>query len=218
MLQSRIEYQFKNPALLHAALTHPSKWTKSGRPSSYERLEFLGDRVLGLVIAETLLERFPKDAEGPLAKRLAGLVREEALARIAVNIDLVVSLNVAGDDSECSPSMLADACEALIGAIYQDGGIEPARAFILKEWTGLLAENLLPPEDPKNALQEWVQARGMDLPMYEIIDQKGPAHAPHFTVQVSIAGYEPATGEGASRRAAEKQAALAMLEIVKASK
>ena len=212
----KIDYQFKNKALLKDALTHPSKWHKS-RPSAYERLEFLGDRVLGLVVAELLIKKFPNEAEGALAKRLTGLVREESLVRVAQDIDIASSLSVAGEDSANYPAaILADACEALIGAIYSDGGLAAASAFIEAHWKSIVSENLLPPEDPKNTLQEYVQGRGWPLPLYEIIDQSGPAHNPHFKVLVTIQKHEPAIGEGPSRRAAEKAAAQLMIEKLKA--
>ena len=211
----KIDYQFKNKALLKDALTHPSKWHKS-RPSAYERLEFLGDRVLGLVVAELLIKKFPNEAEGALAKRLTGLVREESLVRVAQEIDIASSLSVAGEDSANYPAaILADACEALIGAIYSDGGLAAASAFIEAHWKNIVSENLLPPEDPKNTLQEYVQGRGWPLPLYEIIDQSGPAHNPHFKVRVTIQKHEPTIGEGPSRRAAEKAAAHFMVESLK---
>ena len=215
MLEQKIGYQFKNKSFLKDALTHPSKWHKN-RPSAYERLEFLGDRVLGLVVAELLIKRFPQEAEGALAKRLTGLVREESLTRVAQEIEIAASLDVAGEDSaNYSPAVLADACEALIGALYLDGGLDAAAAFIQKHWKNIIAENVTPPEDPKNKLQEYVQARGWPLPLYEVIDKAGPAHNPHFKVRVTIEKQGPAIGEGPSRRAAEKAAAQLVLENLK---
>ena len=217
---------FANERLLLDAVTHPSLMgleragRGGGRPENgpglaYERLEFLGDRVLGLVIAEWLLERFPTEREGALAKRHASLVQREALGRVADAIDLGRYLRLspaeASSGGRSNRTILADACEAVIGALYLDGGMEPARRFIRRAWAGQIERVQPPPLDPKTALQEWAQGRGKPLPAYELIGQTGPAHEPEFRVCVRVEGYEPVTGTGSSKRIAEKQAASMLL-------
>jgi ribonuclease-3 len=153
----------------------------SGNLISYERLEFLGDRVLGLIIAKLLFQRFPAEPEGDLARRLAALVRKETLAGGAEN-----------------PSVLADACEAVIGALYLDGGLAAAERFVLSYWTPFLEAEDTPPQDAKTALQEWAQGRALPLPAYREVARNGPPHEPHFTVEVRVEGHEPARAQGAA--------------------
>ena len=180
-----------------------------------ERLEFLGDRVLSLVVADLLMARFPVESEGDLSRRHAALVRPETLARIAreTEIDKALLLSRTEEDGggRENPALLADVCEAIIGALYVDGGLDAARRFIESEWPRLMEENPLPPQDAKTALQEWAQGSGRPLPRYREIARKGPAHVPVFTVEVEVAGSSPARGEGASKRVAEQAAAAAML-------
>lgn len=221
-LYAALEYEFRRPSLLEEALTHPS--AVQGRNARkarvpYERLEFLGDRVLGLVVAEMLFHQFPNENEGALARRHAALVRREACARVAEEIGLGAYLVVSRGEEESggrtNPTMLADACEAVIGAIYGDGGLEPAKAFIRRLWTPLMAEFLTPPKDAKTALQEWAQGLGKPLPTYETLGMEGPPHDPIFLVAVRVEGIEPVTGRGTSKRVAEQAAAQTMLESVK---
>lgn len=220
-LVRRLGYDFKQPDLLVRALTHPSTLASAGGVSerSYERLEFLGDRVLGLVAADMLLETFPNENEGQLARRHVALVRQEALARIARSIDLGVHLHLARSEEEGggrnNPATLADACEAVIGALYLDGGLDAARNFIRGAWTPLLTETPAPPQDAKTALQEWVQGRGLPLPVYKEVGREGPDHAPIFTVEVTVSGQGAMNGQGSSKRAAEQRAAEEMLKKVK---
>lgn len=218
-LARALGHSFSRPELLTEALTHPSIAGRgAGARLSYERLEFLGDRVLGLVIADLLVKRFPTEAEGALARRLAALVRREALARVAEAIGLAPHLLVSRGEEDsggrANPATLADACEAVIGALYCDGGLPVAAAFIHTHWEPLIAELIAPPKDAKTALQEWAQGLGKPLPSYQTVTMKGPPHDPIFEVKVSVAGCESVSGEGPSKRAAEQAAAAAMLNKV----
>ena len=215
-------YEFRDAGLLEQALTHPS--VISGRAkrrfTEYERLEFLGDRVLGLVMAEVVYQHFPDEPEGDLAKRHVALVRREALARIARIIHLGDYLHLSvGEDSSGgreNPGLLSDACEAVIGAIFVDGGFDPAREFIRRLWLPLLDDLSAPPKDAKTRLQEWAQAQGLGLPHYSVTGQMGQAHNPVFEVQVTVVGNaQQASGSGSSKRVAEQAAAAAFLEAVK---
>ena len=204
-------YRFRNPALLTEALTHPSQEGEE----SYERLEFLGDRVLGLIVAERLYEMFPAAEEGRLAPFLNLLVRRETLAKVAGAIGLPEFLTVSpGEDASggrSKPAILADSCEAVIAAIYRDGGLEAAKAFVLKFWEPHFAALPAEATDPKTALQELLQAQGEALPIYREIGREGPPHDPTFTVEVSSEKGTRATGTGRSKRLAERDAARALL-------
>lgn len=210
-----LDHDFSRPDLLEEALTHPS--AKTGR-RCFERLEFLGDRVLGLIVADMLLEGFPDEEEGPLAKRFADLVRRRTLADIAGRLDIGPLLHISkgeeGSGGRDNPSLLANALEALLGALYLDGGLAPAEAFIRRHWTALMKAADSPPEDSKTRLQEWAQAAGRPLPAYTITSEEGPAHEPVFEVEVSVSGQPPFKGRGGSKRAAEQAAAGAMLANV----
>jgi ribonuclease III len=224
-LAQAIGYAFTRPELIAEALTHPSALAsehgRSRRPSKYfhrgyERLEFLGDRVLGLIIADLLWRRFETEPEGHLTRRYTHLVRREALARIANTIGLgthlVLSRAEAAAGAAGNSGILADVCEALIAAIFLDGGIEAASAFVHRFWEPLVDEMDGPPRDPKTELQEWAQARGLALPAYELIETSGPDHAPLFTVAVSVVGRDRAAATASSKRAAEARAAAMLLE------
>lgn len=215
-LVARLGHRFADRSLIERALTHPSALAqgRSG-PGSYERLEFLGDRVLGLVVADLLLKRFPGEAEGALARRHAALVRREALAEVGAALKLGLELKLSRPEEEgggrSNPALLADACEAVIGALYVDGGLEAARALIERFWAELIEADLTPPQDAKTALQEWAQGRGLPLPGYREVGRSGPDHELRFTVEVSVEGHQPATGEGRSKRLAEQAAAERLL-------
>jgi len=221
-LAARLGHEFASPKLLQEALTHPSlagfRARKQHGTSPYERLEFLGDRVLGLVIAEWLYERFPNASEGELAKRHAALVNRDALKAVAGDIELGKYLRLArGEETGAARKnlvTLSDAMEAVIGALYLDGGLAPAASFIRRHWQKDL-ETPEAPADPKSVLQEWAQGRGLPLPHYKVIERAGPAHAPKFTVEASVKGFEPVTAEGDSKRAAEKAAAAALIALAK---
>lgn len=197
-------------ALYHEALTHGS----SGA-GDYQRLEFLGDRVLGLVIASELFRRFPKATEGELSSRLHALASGETCARIAQGLDLNAHVRFGaqaiGDGGRQSDNIAADVVEALIGALWLDLGEEAARAFILRHWGEMIEGQLAAPKHPKAALQEWALARKRRPPEYRMVQRDGPDHAPRFRVAVSIGKLAEAEGEGASKQAAEKNAAAALL-------
>ena len=222
-LARTLAHDFTELSLLREALTHPSTDPQDrGRARfGYERLEFLGDRVLGLLIAEWLLERFPNEPEGSLAKRHTALVRREALAQVARDIDLgrhlILSPGEADSGGRENEAILSDACEAVIAALYLDGGLEPARRFIRDAMAEAIDRHAKPPQDAKTTLQEWAQARGLSLPDYVTVSRSGPDHRPLFEVRVSIEGQSPATATGSSKRAAEGQAATLMLELLQTS-
>jgi len=212
-------HRFARPELLIEALTHasavPRHPARGTSKQGYERLEFLGDRVLGLVVAELLWRRFPGEAEGALTRRHTQLVRRETLTDIARAIDLGRHLIMSpGEDVARTrevAGVLGDVCEAVIAALYLDGGIAVAERFIHRHWRGLIEADAAPPRDPKTALQEWAQARGHALPHYETINIEGPAHERRFTVSVSVVGLAAETAVGTSKRAAEAAAAAALL-------
>lgn len=211
-LQRRIGYYFNDIALLTRALTHPSLVRKQNN----QRLEFLGDAVIGLVVARILYELFPDEQEGELARRRAYLVRGETLTQIARDIALGDALKVASCEIQSrgrgDSSSLEDALEALVGAIYLDGGLARAEDFIVPRWSGLAKSLSKAPKDAKTALQEWAQARGLPLPLYRLVETTGSAHAPVFTIEAVINGYEPATAKAPSKRTAEQLAAGLLLE------
>lgn len=219
-----IGYEFACRELLEEALTHPSALVPERRryrrpipvKRDFERLEFLGDRVLGLVVADYLWRRFEGEPEGDLTRRHTHFVRREALVRVAETIGLgryiVLSRAEATAGAAGNPGILADACEALIAAIYLDGGFEAASTFVRRFWEPLIEEMQEPPRDPKTALQEWVQARGLPLPAYELVATSGPDHAPLFTVTASVAGGDPASATASSKRTAEAKAAALLLD------
>lgn len=219
-LHAVLGHVFARPELLTQALTHPSmqQGRRSRTSDPYERLEFLGDRVLGLVVAEMLFDRFPAEAEGALARRHAALVRREAVARVAGEIGLARHLVLAKGEDDAggrgNPGILADACEAVIGALYADAGFAVAASFVRSRWEKLMEEALAPPKDAKTGLQEWAQGRGKPLPAYRVLGQEGPPHEPIFLMEVSVEGVGSAVGRGASKRVAEQAAAGTLLEQV----
>ncbi len=217
-------HDFTRPELLREALVHPSALAahrqhggrRGAAGSDYERLEFLGDRVLGLVVADLLWHRFPDEPEGDLTRRHTHLVRRESLARIATGIGLgrhvVLSPAEAASGGGENPAILADACEAVTAAIYIDGGFAAAADFVRRFWAPLIDEMAGPPRDPKTALQEWAQGRGLPLPQYELVATSGPDHAPVFTVSANVSGREPAQASASSKRHAEAKAAALLLD------
>ncbi len=213
-LEETLGYSFKNPELLRNALTHSSR----GEAKNYERLEFLGDRVLGLVVADLLFYTFPNEKEGDLAKRLASLVQGATLAKLSARISLgdyiLFSDAEAAAGGAENDHILADVFEAVIGAIYVDGGFSPCQKIITEHWTDVLHTMKEPPLHPKTAIQEWAQSKGFPLPVYEISGQSGPDHAPVFEIQLFIKGHAPITASGRSRAEAEKNAAKAFMEGV----
>ncbi len=210
-LEAALGHRFSDPALLRQALTHRSL---EGKPS-YERLEFLGDRVLGLTVAEMLYTTYPDEVEGALARRHAALVRQDTVARVAERLGLDRHMELAPGEadlgSQSNPSLLCDVGEAVIGALYLDAGWDKARAFVRDQWKPLMAEDLTPPKDAKTGLQEWAQARGLPLPRYHIVNRDGPAHKPVFTISVTVEGQGSEQATGTSKRLAEQTAAAALL-------
>ncbi len=212
-LEARLGHIFRDQDLLRRALRHASLGEGSN-----ERLEFLGDRVLGLVVAERLYGDFPLTDEGGLAVRLNALVRREACAKAAAAVDLGPHIVMASSEmlsgGKKKMAILANACEAVIAALYLDGGMEAARAFILRYWDDAF-EGLAPElRDAKTMLQEWTQSgilKKKVQPVYKMKGREGPDHAPAFTVEVSVPGHEPETGHGPTKREAEQDAARAFL-------
>lgn len=215
-LEERIGHVFKDQNLLVDALTHAS----TGSKTNYERLEFLGDRVLGLVIARLLFEKFPNEMEGDLAKRLASLVQGTMLARISAKISLSDFIMLSEAERAAggaeNDNIRADVFEAMIGAMYLDGGLPPCEALIAKLWDKVMDKMIEPPLHPKTALQEWAQGRGLPLPKYEIVKREGPDHSPVFDVSVNVQGYEPIIAQSRTRQDAERKAAELFLKKVKA--
>ncbi len=214
-LAARLGHPFADPGLLSHALTHRSAADPKRRMlDSNERLEFLGDRVLALVIAEWLATRFPQEREGELGKRLAVLVAADTLARVGDAIGLSDALRVPPAEGRTGlrqrATVLADATEALIGALYLDGGLDAARAFIHREWITAMDADATPPMSAKSRLQELTLGKGLGLPDYDVVAADGPSHAPVFTIRVTAAG-RSAEATGDSKRAAEQSAAAALL-------
>jgi ribonuclease-3 len=206
-------HKFRDPALLTRALTHAS----ADSEHSNERLEFFGDRVLGLVIAEKIYALYPHDNEGALALKLNALVRKEACAAAAEAAGLSDHLILANSETASGGRkkavILAGACEAVIAALYLDGGMDAARAFIERYWASAFETLSDDMRDAKTALQEWAQARkGGGAPVYRLAKRDGPDHAPQFEVEVSVIGEEPALGQGGSKREAEQAAAKIMMQ------
>ena len=233
-IERTIGWRFRKPALLREALTHRyaaqeaggggaagrgRRATRKGQQGqkgqgSNERLEFIGDRVLGLLMAEWLIERYPEEQEGHLGPRLAQLVSRPVLARIAAELGFREALDVAPHEDRAgirdAANVLADSVEAVLGATFLDGGLEPARAFVRSAWSTVITGQILPPKDAKTALQEWLLARGLPLPVYVLEAAEGPSHAPRFTVRVEAAG-RASTGEAGTKRIAESLAASDLL-------
>ncbi len=213
-LETTLGYTFTEKRLLELALTHRSL-ARDGADVSNQRLEFLGDAVLGLAIADMLYELFPGEAEGDLSKRLVSLVNGEQLADIAITMQLGNYLLMSGGEAEQggreNRSNLEDALEALLGAIYRDGGFAAARAVIDRFWKSYAQAATAPPKDAKTALQEWAQGRGLPLPEYALISAEGPSHAPKFVIELRVKGQEPVRAEAGVKKVAERLAAEKLL-------
>jgi len=212
-------HSFRDPSLLAQALTHPSALLRGrqDREGDYERLEFLGDRVLGLIVAEHIFHQYPAANAGEIAKRFNEMVRRETLAEVAVETGLDQRIRMSASEEQTGgrrkPAILADICEAVIGALYLDGGEAAARGFILDFWTDRIAGLKRAPQDPKTAIQEWAHAHGMEPPLYEVVKRSGPDHAPVFTIRAEMkAGTAEATGP--SKKEAEREAAARLLKNV----
>jgi len=217
-LERRLGYVFQDRKLLERALTHASVGDGAAKPGlDNERLEFLGDRVLGLLTAERLIQLDPAASEGDLAPRLNALVNRKTCARVARAIALGPALRLSGAETRTGgrdkDSILAGACEALIAALYQDARLDETRRIFLDIWREEFGALSAPrPKDPKTLLQEWAQGRGRPVPVYLVVQREGPEHAPVFTVEVTVEGHGSAKGQGSSRQTAEKSAAQALIE------
>ena len=210
IIEQRIGHTFADPSLLATAFTHVSALKSArSRADSYQRLEFLGDHVLGLIVSDMLYRAFPKADEGELSKRLADLVRREACADVAKSLGLDEAIKLgsvgAGASARLRNSVLGDICEAVIGAVFLDGGYAAAAEFVERNWTERM-------RDPKTVLQEWAQGKGLPTPVYREVERTGPHHDPQFRVAVELPGLAAAEGIGGSKRAAEKLAATALLK------
>jgi len=210
-LQQHINYNFRDSNLLTLALTHPSVLGAK----SNQRLEFLGDSVLGAIVARIVYDMYPDEKEGELARRFSGLVCGETLALVAREIQLGGALIIGTSEKQAqgrdNNSNLEDALEALIGAIFLDGGFEAAEAFIVPRWTQRAQSIETAPKDAKTTLQEWAQARGLPVPHYMLMETSGPAHAPQFVIEAHVQGHNPETAVAASKRAAEQTSASLLL-------
>jgi len=216
-IEARIGHSFADPALLVTAMTHVSALKPSRkRGESYQRLEFLGDHVLGLIVSDMLYRSFPNADEGELSKRLADLVRKESCADVAKSLGLADDIKLgavgAGAGARLRKSVLGDICEAVIGAVFLDGGYTAAQQFVETNWTERMKKPRQPLRDPKTVLQEWAQGKGLPTPVYREVERTGPHHDPQFRVAVDLPGLAPAEGVGGSKRAAEKVAASVMIE------
>lgn len=214
-LSARVGHDFTNPTWLKLALTHASARADSKPNEDNERLEFLGDRVLGLAVAELLADRFPNADEGELARWFNHLVRTETCAQVAQDWTLgdfiLMSGGEAGSGGRRKKTILANTCEAVLGAVFADAGYDAARMVVNNAWDSYLGELELAAPDAKSVLQEWAQGKQLPLPKYVEIAREGPDHAPRFTTEVQVRGVAPERGEGANKRQAEQEAALAML-------
>jgi len=215
-----LQYSFRDSEILSQALTHPSAVAEREPRTkrTYDRLEFLGDRVLAIVVARLLYDAFPDAPSGDLARRFNQLVRRETLADVAVSINLSNHIVMADADAASggaeNPAILADVLEAVLGAMYVDGGLIVAEEFISRHWSDRAAALVVPPADAKTELQEWAQALTKPPPSYRVIETEGPAHRPVFSVEVSIEGEQPTRGRGTTKRQAEQLAAAAMLAAI----
>ncbi len=215
-LSQKLGHSFKDQALLKRALTHAS----ADAIVSNERLEFLGDRVLGLIVAEKLHALYPQDAEGALALKFNALARGAACARAAIAAGLAEHVILANSEKSAGgrdkPAILSGVCEAVIAALYLDGGMAAAQGFVERYWADMYDELSHDMRDAKTRLQEWAQARGKDAsaPVYTLKERAGPDHAPRFVVEAQVTGFDPVRGEGGSKRQAEQDAATRLLQIV----
>jgi len=214
VLEKILGHAFKDKSLLIQAITHPSLEGEA----NYQRLEFLGDRVVGLAVAGLVFAKFGDDSEGKLSRRQAALVRKETLCQVAIDLGVAplirmteTTLKTGGKDNA---SILSDVIEALVGALYIDGGFQAAKAFVEGAWRHRL-EDKTAAKDPKSGLQEWAQGRAKPLPRYETVERSGPDHAPSFSIKVSVEGLGDAVGSGTSKRIAETKAAEKLLKKAK---
>ncbi len=223
-IEDKIGHKFKKPRLLLEAITHKSIQDdpKYNNEPHYERLEFLGDRVLGLVMAQILFDKYPNEQEGQISRRFAALVSKETLAEVARKLGIAEHIRfekITHESKEevTNPSILADVMEAIMAALFMDSGLSTVHRFIEKNWKSYLDGKSKPPKDPKTALQEWAQKKGMDLPRYRVMEQQGPDHSPLFKVTVDLSGIPVLTGLGTSKKEAERDVAKRVLSFINES-
>ena len=215
-----LQHTFSQPDLLRQALTHPSAVVEREPRTklTYDRLEFLGDRVLAIVVARLLFEKFPEAPSGDLARRFNELVRRETLADVAISINLGDHILMGNSDAAtggaANPAILADVLEAILAAIYLDGGLAVAETFIQRHWEDRAAVLVTPPADAKTALQEWAQSLAKPPPSYRVISTEGPPHKPTFLMAVEVDGEAATCGKGSTKRQAEQLAAESMLAAI----
>ena len=215
--EKKINYKFKNKSLIDLAFTHSSFKNKINK--NYERLEFLGDRVLSLVISEDLFLKYSNENEGALSKRLSDLVSKQKLLEVANEISIKEMLKIDQFEKrnlklKKNISILSDVCEALIGAIYLDSNLENAKKFISKYWKKKISKNILPPQDPKSLLQEVAQKKGLNLPKYILKNKEGPPHNPRFEVEVFLKGIRKFSAIAKTIKIAEINAAKKMVDFI----
>ncbi len=210
ILEKNLGYVYKNKALLKQALTHSS--FSSDVDKNYERLEFLGDRVLGLTIASLLINIFPHEPEGSLSQRHTALVCKETVAMVARILHLDEYMIVSDEDIRHNENVLCDVCEAVIGAIYLDAGCMQAMSFVQHHWRDLIDKNMEPPKDAKTKLQEVSHAKGLGMPVYKLEKREGSEHEPIFYISVNLEKVAPEIGEGRNKKLAEQEAAAKMLK------
>lgn len=215
-LEAQLGYSFSNPDLLEIALTHSSAISPARRTErSYQRLEFLGDRVLGLVVADMLYKRLPKANEGELSRTLNTLVRKETCADVARKLNLGSFLRLGESEARSGgaekEAIIADVTEAVIGAVYLDGGFEASHTLVERLFGGMIGRANAKRADAKTALQEWAQGRALEPPTYDLAERSGPDHAPEFKISVAVKGFRAETAQGPSKKIAEHRAAESFL-------
>ena len=211
-LEKILGYQFKDSRLLQQALTHSSVTSHIGK--NYERLEFLGDRVLGVAVANALFMEFPSEPEGSLSPRQTKLVCKETVAMVAKQLHLDQYMSVATEDIRENENVLCDVCEAVIGAIFIDSDAQTAINFVQEHWKNLLHKDMTPPKDAKTKLQELAHIKGFSTPIYKEISRTGSEHEPTFTMAVEINNLEPQMGHGHNKKLAEQEAATKMINLL----
>ena len=213
----KIKYNFKNIIFCVNALTHSSYHSKNYK-TNYQRLEFLGDRVLGLIISEAVFKRFKNEEEGKLSKRFSDLVSKKTLIEVSKEIELQNTINTSKeyiDKIKITDSMLADSLEALIGAIYIDSNFQEVKKVVLNLWGKKLSSQEKPPVDAKSFLQEWCLSKKKKIPVYKILEKSGPDHKPTFLVELRIENFQKVQGEGSTKKKAEIDAAQKIIEKIK---
>jgi len=220
----KIGYTFKSAKLIEEAFTHPSCLGLGpvlSAQKSYERLEFLGDAILTFIITELLIKNFPKETEGQLTKRRATLIKGGVLVRVGKEIEilnhLITARSIGAFNESESFKITEDMTEALLGAIYLDGGMQACKKFVIQYWTPFLFKEIVPDDDPKTYVQEWSQKRGFGLPKYNLISKSGTAHAPIFTIEVAVANLPTFSASSVAKKLAEKAAAKALIEYIKSN-